>query len=150
MLLKQKLKTTNGKILQSPLPIQPRYRVKKKILNNELDNALKVVNNLYIAEVNQARIEKRKISQLNVWKNFLTSHYMEFPGVGQLVQIMLATAGNTSPLERGYTYLEMVASKRRNQLKPKHLETLFLLAALKILPKEGGDYINEAKRCKKY
>ena len=54
-----------------------------------------------------------------------------------------ATAGNTSPLERGYTYLEMIASKRRNKLLPENLETLFLLAALKIPTKKADMYTKE-------
>ena len=32
----------------------------------------------------------------------------------------------------GYTFLEMISSKRRNHLKPENLETLFLLSALKV------------------
>ena len=92
---------------------------------NELDTAIKVVSSLYIKEVTQARMNKQEIKQLNVWKSFLSSHYLEFPAVGQLVQVMLSTAGNTSPLERGYTHLEMIAAKRRNHLSPEHLETLF-------------------------
>ena len=71
---------------------------------------------------------------------------MEFPGVDQLIQILIATAGNLSPLERGYTHLEMITSKRRNRMDPKNLETLFLLAALKIPCKKPDIYENEVKR----
>ena len=39
---------------------------------------------------------------------------------------------NTSPVEHGFTYLEMVASKRRKHLKPENLDNLFLLSALKV------------------
>ena len=113
---------------------------------SEFDEAFKVIQSLYITEVTEARVAKREIKQLNVWKSFLSSHYLEFPAVGHLVQIMLATAGNTSPLERGYTHLEMIASKRRNHLTPAHLETLFLLTTLKIPLKKGDDYMNEARR----
>ena len=72
------------------------------------------------------------MNQLNVWRTFLQNHYMEFPGVGQLIQILIATAENTSPLERGYTNPQMMTSKRRNKMDPENLEILFLLAALKI------------------
>ena len=50
---------------------------------------------------------------------------------------------NTSDLECGYTFLEMVASKRKNALKPENLEILFLLAALKIPVKLADDYYKE-------
>ena len=37
------------------------------------------------------------------------------------------------------------SSKRRNHLKPKNLETLFLLSALKVLIKSGTSYQAEIK-----
>ena len=124
----------------------PKINVTEKDLNEEFDGAMKTVNGLYMVEINQARMQKREVSQLTVWQNFLSTHYIEYPGMGQLVQIMLATAGNTSPLERGYTYLEMIASKRRNKLLPENLETLFLLAALKIPTKKADMYTKEVDR----
>lgn len=118
-------------------------------LYDEFDDAIKTINGLYISEVNQARVEKREPKQLKVWKDFLAAHYLEFPTFGQLVLILFATAGNTSPLERAYTYLEMIASKRRNKITPEHLETLFLLTALKIPIKGPGEYKKEVERCNK-
>ena len=41
-----------------------------------------------------------------VWKMFLDSRALEFPKACQLIQIMISTAGNTSPLERGYTHFQ--------------------------------------------
>ena len=116
---------------------------------DEFSNAMKTVNGLYISEINQSRMQKREPKQLKVWQAFLSAHYLEFPAFGQLIQILLATAGNTSPLERGYTYLEMIASKRRNKISPEHLETLFLLTALKIPIKGAGEYRKEVARCNK-
>ena len=34
---------------------------------------------------------------------------------------------NTSSVERGYLYLEIICSPRRNSLKPEHLENLFFI-----------------------
>jgi hypothetical protein len=107
---------------------------------------MKCVGALFMSEVNEAKLQKREIKQLNVWQNFLASNFLEYPGLCQLVQIMLCTSGNTSPLERGYTHLEMVAAKRRNRLKPENLEVLFLLAALKIVPKTADKYSKEVQR----
>ena len=46
--------------------------------------------------------------------------------------IMIATPCNTSDLESGFTFLEMVASKRRHALKPRELGDPLFLAARKI------------------
>ena len=86
------------------------------------------------------------MNQLNVLRTFLQNYYMEFPGLGQLIQILIATAGNMSPLERGYTHLQMITSKRRNRMDPKNLEILFLLAALKIPCKKPDMYQNEMRQ----
>ena len=129
--------------LQFPAKIS----VTKEELFEEFDSAIKTVNGLYIEEVNLARMQKRTIKQLNVWQKFLTGHYMEFPAFSQLVQILLTTAGNTSPVERSYTYLEMITSKRRNRILPRHLETLFLLTSLQIPVKEPDSYTKEVARC---
>ena len=64
-------------------------------------------------------------------KSFATNHGLELPNVAQL-QIMLSPSVNTSPVELSYTFLEMVASKRRNHPKPENLETLLLLLALQV------------------
>ena len=50
----------------------------------------------------------------------------------QSLQIMLCIPSNTSPVERGYTYLQMIANKQRNQLSNEQLKALFLTAALKL------------------
>ena len=65
----------------------------------------------------------------------------------RLIQIMIATAANTSPLERWYTKLQMVATKQRNHFKSKNLETLYLLAALnkELKPRKPSEYVEELK-----
>ena len=58
---------------------------------------------------------------------------------------MLSSPANSSPVDRIYTFLEMVASKRRNHLKPENLETLFLFSALKVPVKVISCYESEIK-----
>ena len=62
------------------------------------------------------------------------------------MQLMVATAANTSPLERSYTKLQMVAAKRRNHSESKNLET-YLLAALnkELKPRKPSEYVEELK-----
>ena len=45
----------------------------------------------------------------------------------------------------GYTYLEKVASKKRNHLKLENLEKFFLLKALKMSIKSATSYQAERK-----
>ena len=95
--------------------------------------------------------EKQKPDQLNVWKGFISNEAIQYPSFAQLLMIMIATPCNTSDLGRGFTFLEMVASKRKTALKSENLEILFLLAALKIPVKLADDYYKEvdylAKEC---
>ena len=64
----------------------------------------------------------------------------------QLMQIMVATVANTSPLERSYTKLQMVAAKLRNRFKSENLEK-YLLAALdkELKPRKPSEYVEESK-----
>ena len=110
----------------------------------EFDGTFKSVNSLWLQEINSAKGGNRQKKQVNVWKSFLVSHALEFPNASQLIQIMISTAGNTS-LERGYTHLQMVASKRRNRVHPDNLEVLFLLATLKIPQKKPNEYNMKSK-----
>ena len=75
-------------------------------------------------------------------------HFSEFPYMCQLVKIMVATAANTSPLERSYTKLQLVAAKRRNHFLSENLETLYLLAALseEMPVRDAMAYESEIKR----
>ena len=100
-------------------------------------------------EVNKAK-GKRAVDQLSVWQQFVKEHSTEFLNMCQLIQIMIATAANTSPLERWYTKLQMVAAKRRNHFKSKNLETLYLLAALnkELKPRKPSEYVEELKLMK--
>ena len=77
-------------------------------------------------------------------KSFPTNHGLKFLNVAQL-QIMLLSPANTLPVKCSYTFLEMVALKRRNHLRPENLETLFLLSALKVPGKAISCYESKIK-----
>ena len=94
-------------------------------MRSDLKNALKTVGALWLQEVNAAKGEKRATNQLKVLKKFILYHSLEFLHVTQLLQIMIATAANTSPVERGYSFLEMITTKRRNRMQPENIETQF-------------------------
>ena len=95
------------------------------------------IGKLWMVEVNKGTKGKRPLDQLSVWQQFVKEHSNEFPNMCQLIQIMVATAANTSPLERSYTKLQMVAFKQRNHFESKNLET-YLLAASKTYRICGG------------
>ena len=89
----------------------------------EMKSAWPSVGKLWMIEVNKVK-GKRAVDQLSVWQQFVKEHSTEFLNMRQLIQIMVATAANTSPSERLYTKLLMVAAKRRNHFESKNLETL--------------------------
>ena len=101
------------------LEYPPKIDVSGVDLSKKLEKSFQTVNKLYLTELSQAKLAKREVNQLNIWQTFLQNHYLEFPEVGQLIQILLAAAGNTSPLKRGYTHRQKVTSKRRNRIDPK-------------------------------
>ena len=86
------------------------------------------------------------MDQLFVWQQFVKEHSTEFRNMCQLMQIMVATVANTSPLERSYTKLQMVAAKLRNRFKSENLEK-YLLAALdkELKPRKPSEYVEELK-----
>ena len=61
---------------------------------------------------------------------------------------MVATPANTSPLQRSYTKVQLVAAKRRNQFTSENLEVLYLLAAINhlCLPHGVTEYDAEIKK----
>ena len=94
-------------------------------------------------------LEKRQTDQLNVFQIFFSNHVLEYQNTSLLVEAMLCTAANTSPVERGYTILKMVTSKCRNQIALENSEFLFSLGTLKIPVKNPENYENERKRLEK-
>ena len=75
--------------------------------------------------------------------------YLQYPNVCKLLQVLIATPCITSCVERGYSFLQLVCASRRNHLKTEHLETLFLLAALKLPVKNSKDFDDEIKLLEK-
>ena len=112
----------------------------------EIKSAWPSVGKLWMIEVNRVK-GKRAVYQLSVWKQFVKEHSTEFPNMCQLIQIMVATAANTSPLERSYTKLQMVPAKRRNHFESKNLGTLYLLAALnkELKLRKPSEYVQDLK-----
>ena len=69
--------------------------VSEEELSKELEKSFEIVNTLCLTEINQAKLAKREVNQFHIWRTFRQKHYMEFPGAVQLIQILIATAGNT-------------------------------------------------------
>ena len=86
-----------------------------------------------------------KKSQVECWKNFITSQSICFPDVSELIQILLATAANTGYLERSYSILEMICDKRRNSMSIDTIQTLYLLGVLQIPVKGINEYSDVIK-----
>ena len=85
-----------------------------------------------MCNINAAKFEKRQTDQLKTFQKLSWNHVLECQNTSLLVQAMLCTAANTSPVERGYTILKIIASKRRNRITLENLEVLLLLGTLKI------------------
>ena len=79
-------------------------------MEDELKQAFPSITRAWLEEVNKAKLQNRSANQFSVIKSFPTNHGLEFPNVAQS-QIMLTSLANTSPVERSYIFLEMVASK---------------------------------------
>ena len=63
--------------------------------------AFGVFRKLWLTEINAAKFEKRQTDQLKTFQKFLSNHVLEYQNTSLLVQAMLCTAANTSPVERG-------------------------------------------------
>ena len=100
------------------------------------------INSLCIKEYNLANKEKWSLIKLNVWKSSLEQYFTEFANLSKLLQVMVATPANTSPLEQNYTRLQIIAPERRNHLQPKNVKVLYPLASLKdqVEPRDPGNY----------
>ena len=114
-----------------------------EVLSAELKDAWPTVSRLWFNEVNNAVKERREPVQLAVFKEFISSYSMQYFNVCRLLLILISTPANTSCIERAFTYLVMDCTKRWNHLTPENVQTLFLLAALKIAPEDVGEYGSE-------
>ena len=70
------------------------------------------------------------IFQLELWREFSNQRRMEHKQVRCLIQIMIASPVNTGWIERAYSKLEMICSKRRNKLLVDNIRTEFFLNVL--------------------
>ena len=104
----------------------------KDDFKTEFKKAFPSISRLWLTEFNSSRKEKRKPNQLAVLKQMLEQNSVQYPHFSHFIQILLCTLSNTSPVKRGYTYLQMVAAKRRNHLCSENIETLLMLASLKL------------------
>ena len=93
--------------------------------------------------------QTRTPSQLKTYQSFLNLHSIQYPNVSQLLLILIATPANTSPVEQGYTLLEIICEKRRNRLNVENVVALFILANLKLNIKDQMEYEKEIERLEK-
>ena len=115
---------------------------------SEIEGAWKEVSRQWMSATTAARKKNTHPEQIDFWKAFASNNFLEFPKFGQLLMAMMATSANTSALERSYTRLEIITSKRRNRIDVEHLELIYLLGQLKdILPvREESEYDNAIDR----
>ena len=86
------------------LPILNKTFIPKSLLYFQLFH---VDERVYVCstEINAAKFEKRQTDQLKTFQKVFSNHVLEHQDTSLLVQAMLCTAANTSPVERGYTNL---------------------------------------------
>ena len=114
------------------LKFERKIECNPKDLEEEFRKSWPVLNRLWLAEFNASKKEKRQPSQATVIHQFIGNNSIDYPYVSNFLQILICTPPNTSCVERGYTFLEMVCAKRRSKLSSKNIEVLFLLASLKL------------------
>ena len=108
---------------------------------NEFEKAWPIFNGLCLTYYDDHR--NGKYVQLPLLQHFLKNNMIMFPGFCKLILILIASAANTSPLERSYSILEIVCAKRRSSMTPEHMELFYLLGVLKITLKSPFDYQKE-------
>ena len=100
-------------------------------------------------ELYNSRQQNRTPSQLKIYQSFLNLHSIQYPNVSQLLLILIATPANTSPVEAGYTLLEIICAKHRNRPNAENVEAIFILANLKLNIKDPMEYEKEIERLEK-
>ena len=113
-----------------------------KEIVSEFEKAWPVFNGLWLTYYDHHR--KGKDVQLTLLQHFIKNNMIMFPGFYKLILILIASAANTSPLERSYSILEMICA-RRLSMTPEHMEMLYLLGVLKIASKSPFEYQNEVQ-----
>ena len=85
------------------------------------------------------------IFQLELWREFSNQRRMEHKHVRRLIQIMIAIPVNTGWIERAYSRLEMICSKRRNKLLVDNIRTEFFLNVLSFPQRSTTESTEEIK-----
>ena len=85
------------------------------------------------------------IFQLELWREFSNQRRMEHKHVRCLIQIMIAIPVNTGWIERAYSRLEMICSKRRNKSLVDNIRTEFFLNVLSFPQRSTTESTEEIK-----
>ena len=56
----------------------------------------------------------------------LEQNSVQYPHFSQFIQILLFTPPNTSPVERGYAYLQMASKVKKPFMLRKHWNTIYV------------------------
>ena len=111
-------------------------------VEDEFREAWPALSRLWLTHKIKVAEEGKKPSQLQVLSRFCMAYTSEYPNICLLIQILIATPSNSSPIERSYSILEMICAKRRNSLTPAHLELLYILAVLNLDVKQVEHYLD--------
>ena len=90
---------------------------------------------------------KKKPHQLDTkdfWKHMIEQFGYLAPEVFQLINILVSISPGTGPLE-SYSKLEKICKKDRNNLGPRSIENLWLLAIYQL--KDDDSLFDEVRRC---
>ena len=94
-------------------------------LVKELRNLWPTFNRLW------PQYSKDKNANFMLLKHILDNYTISHPNLSVLIKILFAVSPSTGPLERSFSGLAKICYKDRNVIKSSHLETLYILAALK-------------------
>ena len=98
----------------------------------EFGLALEVLSRSWLTYCTKAKQQKKPCNQIDVLTDFALKKSSEFPNICLLINILISTPANSSLIERAYSTLEIICAKRRSRLTPEHIESLFMLSALKL------------------
>ena len=83
----------------------------------------------------------KKVPQKDTIYQFIEKYCLTHTWFCQFIQTMLATPPNTSPVEQGYSKLEMVCDKRCRHVSPQNLETLRMLPVMNLVTVTPVDHL---------
>ena len=83
------------------------------------------------------------IFQLELWREFAKQRRMEHKHITRLIQIMIAIPVNTGWIERAYSKLQMICTKRRNKLLVDNIRNEFFLNVLSFPQRSTTEYTEE-------